>query len=613
MSKNLQTTNYHGAVVSNEMADALQKTAVGQELFRYERRGNQTILQARLPEIGRYVPTGEPDPDLEGKEYNIRVNMNYLVRGMVRAVMDKDGNIDPNKIDDLQKLCTGLNYGTFSPEEMPGKMEELITKLEIPSSQKREFELFLNANGIPMNGVPGVLFDPVAGPVGMMESEVTTTFLKYQEAINGNLGEEQQEYAKKFLPEYQNMLRSYQEMANMDPKKETRILFPMDCGTYTKLTNPFIKQNNAYREAHNKPTMKVDTKYIDMLDQQEVDGKIRAFNDHYLLSTDVELELPNEQGKLETKNYTLSLESTAPPAGSIIFRPEMERTGIGIYKNAQELEDYHRNKNLKEIPDIDICNSIKKAVVADPKEKYTQVLEMPKDRNYMRYYQLHSGKYAMGLSGKKLTEYTAKATASLLHIYDKKKDFDVDIPRAEAKKLQNSPGFKAVLRAAGEEKVRNVLKKGDVMELAGLIGGTEKRYALGDQAKEKLRQLGNSMNMNRKKPDPKWDELHNALTQGKMKDSEGVFKAVESFVKGKKSLKNDPVRQESVDLALDALSIVAAEGDEVAKARAQILVDRFNTVRGAKQQGDRGFVNLDDHAKKFQEEPQAEQQMGLNL
>ena len=47
-------------------------------------------------------------------------------------------------------------------------------------------------------------------------------------------------------------------------------------------------------------------------------------------------------------------------------------------------------------------------------------------------------------------------------------------------------------------------------------------------------------------------------------------------------------------LALDALAIVAENGDDVARARAQILVDRFNEVREA-HPGDRNHVGLRDY------------------
>ena len=144
-------------------------------------------------------------------------------------------------------------------------------------------------------------------------------------------------------------------------------------------------------------------------------------------------------------------------------------------------------------------------------------LEMPKDKNFLRYYQLHTGKYATTLSNKKLAEYTAKAASAIKHIYDDKHtDFNVSIPRKDAESMQKSPAFKAVLRAAGPEKIRNILKKGDVMELCGLVNGNEKRYAVSDPAKEKLRKLGEKMNMNRK--DKEWNALHKALTNGNMKD-----------------------------------------------------------------------------------------------
>ena len=64
-------------------------------------------------------------------------------------------------------------------------------------------------------------------------------------------------------------------------------------------------------------------------------------------------------------------------------------------------------------------------------------------------------------------------------------------------------------------------------------------------------------------------------------------------MKGRKSVSRDPVRRQEVKLALDALAIVAENGDEVAKARAQILVDRFNQVRRT-HPGQPNYIDIRD-------------------
>ena len=83
----------------------------------------------------------------------------------------------------------------------------------------------------------------------------------------------------------------------------------------------------------------------------------------------------------------------------------------------------------------------------------------------------------------------------------------------------------------------------------------------------------------------------------------------ETYLKGKKAVSSDPQRQASVKLALDALAIVAENGDAVAKERAQILVDRFNKVRDAKP-GQKNYVDLKDYGK-APKEAEAEMQVGM--
>ncbi len=144
-------------------------------------------------------------------------------------------------------------------------------------------------------------------------------------------------------------------------------------------------------------------------------------------------------------------------------------------------------------------------------------------------------------------------------------------------------------------------------EITKLVAGGPLRYAASAGTKESLRALGESMQTEGRSKE--WKNLKSALT-GKMMSTEQVFDAVESYLKGKKSVKNDPRREASVDLALNALAIAAKNGDSVAKARAQILADRFNKVRGV-QPGHRDFIDLSKYGapEQAQAEPRHDAQM----
>ncbi len=158
----LQNTNYHGATVDNATAEQLKKQPAA-DLLRFEQHGGNTVIQAKLPEKGYF----------NDKEYDIRVNMNYFVRGMMRAVMDKNGDIDPEKVTELVNLCNDLNQECFFPEK-ESRYPELLEKLDIPPARREDFETFLHANGIPHTdpSVSAPLVMTAYGPIGHLYSEI---------------------------------------------------------------------------------------------------------------------------------------------------------------------------------------------------------------------------------------------------------------------------------------------------------------------------------------------------------------------------------------------------------------------------------------------------------
>ena len=218
--------------------------------------------------------------------------------------------------------------------------------------------------------------------------------------------------------------------------------------------------------------------------------------------------------------------------------------------------------------------------------------ERDRDPNFNRYYELHSGEAVEALPAQRLEEYAAKAASALYYLDKPNQKFDLSVPRRLAEKLQKNPDFKASIRSAGPEVVRQTLQSRNIEEISRLINGTPMRYAVNDQTKQKLQAL--SARMQTEGRSKEWGALKTALANGTMKDSRAVFAAVEAYVKGKKAVTGNTQRKESVKLALDALAIVAENGDDVAKARAQILVDRFNTVRHTAP-GQQNYVDIRDY------------------
>ena len=201
-----------------------------------------------------------------------------------------------------------------------------------------------------------------------------------------------------------------------------------------------------------------------------------------------------------------------------------------------------------------------------------------KSPNYSRYYQLHTGENVQNIPDKNLAEYAAKAVVAFSYIDNPYQKFSVDTIHKYTDVMLKDANFQAAMQAAGPEKIKETLLQGDPSALVKLtIGKTEERYHLDDQAKQKLSALAGKMNTDHRSKE--WKALKDSLINAK--NSKKVFTAIENYVKGKKSVTTNQQRKESVDLALDALAIVASSGDNVAKARANILINRFNEVRNA--------------------------------
>ena len=228
-----------------------------------------------------------------------------------------------------------------------------------------------------------------------------------------------------------------------------------------------------------------------------------------------------------------------------------------------------------------------------------------KKPNYFSYYRLHCGDAVQNLPDKKLAEYTAKAGAAMMLMDMPRTKFDIDIARSQAKKLMASPEFNASIRAAGPEKVREVLSSGDMSKVAQLIAPALSHYQVNQEARNKLAAIAEQMP--EKNRSSEWKKLKNVLADKNMRNSRQAFDCIEKYLKGKKSVSSNPVRQESVKLALDALAIVADNGDRITKERAQILVERFNKVRGVKP-GHKDYIDLNNYGKNaLYEQPEVKQ------
>ena len=602
----LQNTNYHGATVDNATAEQLKNQPAG-DLLRFERHGDRTVIQAKLPEKGRH----------DGRDYDIRINMNYFVRGMMRAVMDKNGSIDPAKVGELNQICTDLSMTAFYPEKLD-RYPELLEKLDVPPERREDFEAFLHANGIPQtdSAKPSLLVSSACGPVAHLGREIESALIPYEAARSGKLGQEAQKCAAQSDAAYENVLQGYRDMANMDPEKETRILYPMDCIAFSGLTGAFVEQANEYKrheaeklydggrcdEAEFERRHLLRARPVDLIFDQKECGedskncRYTAFADHHYLTLGV---------TLDGQERTIALENTAPPTGLLIHRPEIDRTGVGIYENAQQIADYHTRNNRAKQFDPHYYEEYDRA--KQYKEQETRPITLP-GKTCHRYIQLHTGPENYQLSDKKVAENLAKVmVVQTMMRGGERPEFNLDLIRRRAAALEKTPPFQAYVKEMGRERLCDTLTGRPTPNLVDALVGPRERYALKGDTRRELREMARGMAS--KGRSKEWNDLRNALESGDG-SSLVVFDKVEAYLKGKKSVRKTQEGRDSFELAMKAVALAARDGDGVAKRRAQILADRVNEVRGARP-GDEHYVSLERYAGAAEAQaPAAERQDG---
>lgn len=579
-------TNYNGATVTNEVAEQLKQQPAA-ELLRFTQQGDKTVVQTKLPDKGF---GGEPP-----QEYDIRVNMNYLMRGIASFVMGPDGSIDLKKADKLDNWLGKIRDADRID------LDTVMDDFKIPEDPKRreDFKRFLHANGVTEKGAKSFLFNST-GPFSIAIKETFSQLAGYQLAVSGKQGPEAKEYALSYQVEYEQMLSQYRDMVNMDPEKEDRMLVPTDCYGYANMNEIFIKQHNAWRRKEKKEELSFQPHKIvfkqekfvaDEEGNESLQDEYNAFDGHGYITLPV---------KIDGQDSVLSLETTAPPEGDLFHRRNAERTGVGIFPTAEAVEKFHRDNNvrkadfLKGVPgakEREIERNIKDAGMEVQGKPDAPEITMPK-KTYHGYLLAHTGARTGPMNAKQLADTASKAIMASYFMNDPKAPaFNVGTIRKVAENLRTSPQFLAVLRAMGEDKVREALTSGDITKIAArMYEDPDKRYKLEDASKKQLRELGESMKTEKRSAE--WVQLKRALTDPSMKNSMDVIAAVEQYTKGKKSVRHTEAGRQSFQLAMKALAIAARDGDDVAKKRAQILADRINAVRKARR-GSEHYIDLE--------------------
>ena len=300
------------------------------EFLSFEQNPNGTYtVQAKLPEWGR----------ANGRDFRIRENVNYFMRGLARSCLDENGVFDFEKANTIDRQL-------YDSLDQNGVSEEFLQSCGVPEGRRNEFADFVQACSETL--------------VKMCESFTAEALSLriFQRNINKAKTEQDKASSAYKLVEgsfddYRNTLEKYTRMANTDPKTETGILFAADCSDYAAVNDDFFNFNNEYRRRHRMPQIagrRYQINFESNFREDPGNNVYRKFDIHncFILNTHVGGE-----------PMVLSLETTAPPAGKLMLCPEKVRSGVGLYNNVEELDRFHTMTPTVVIPEFNLFLTMK--------------------------------------------------------------------------------------------------------------------------------------------------------------------------------------------------------------------------------------------------------------
>ena len=189
-------------------------------------------------------------------------------------------------------------------------------------------------------------------------------------------------------------------------------------------------------------------------------------------------------------------------------------------------------------------------------------------------------------------EYAAKVVvAQTMMQQEPRPAFDLEKVRRRAATLADSYQIRAYIKQVGRENLCETLSRRPTPNLVEQLVGPRNRYALKDETRRALQELGRGMKTEGRSKE--WKALQQALLSD-AGNSVALFDKAEAYLKGKKSVRMTQEGRDSFDLAMKAIALAARDGDAMAEQRAKMLMDRVNEVRGATP-GSKDYVSMEKY------------------
>lgn len=506
-------TVYGGVRVNVPRKEELSNQPCAEFLRFEQRKDGSYTMNYKLPEKGRK----------DGRDFNIRENMNYLMRGMARKSIDKNGDINLAGFD---KFLDNFLELEESGVGKPG----FADYCGVPKDKQADFcrcmksiYMFIDMNVMSQ-------LDVMLDSMVMMQHSMNELYKPGQP-----VDKVKEKFLMESYPDFLNMLDSFRKMAVMDPEKETNVYFPMDCGSSASMNRGLLSQVNNYRENRGLPLIPVPkTEYVDdTLHYGTKDGKLdinfdkdapdnpeagsyRAFEKHSCLTLNAELD---------NKKVLVSMETTAPKAGKLLFYSNKGETATGIYNDNRDLIAFHTGNNRVHVDNMKTSEELKnikvKNIPRDIKLRGSHILEMKIRTNAARtgHTMEELGKR---LSSKKLDNPFIKSSSQFKAI---KTCFEqlakVGTPEQERANLAN-------LNMAAQIYLDYKDPKGDLVKKAGLSTYAKDRIKL---AKDILEYTSAMLHQNGIRPKV-FSELKSL---GKYEEFKAQSEAKEAFQKARRA------------------------------------------------------------------------------
>lgn len=316
-------TSYKGTIVSTDVAEELQKKPIADFLhFEKGPKGNM-IMTAKLPEWGR----------MGDKDFRIRENMNYFVRGLVTLTLDENGNINTKNADEnLEAL-----HAPLLNNKVPA---DFLDACGVPKDRRDDFNAFVSFLGPEL----GTLRDQ------FLEEMERLKVFQYNllRVEDDDLKATREALLEDSYQDFRNILNFYRQMAAMDPQKETNPMFFMGGSHYAGLNVRLRDCSNNYHRSRGEAELKGERYTIKLptiAKEEEDKGNFNKLDAQNCFITEIEINKEKKILSIETQERL--------PLGKLLSCPKENRVGTGIYDSEEALKDFHSKDNVVRIPDTD--------------------------------------------------------------------------------------------------------------------------------------------------------------------------------------------------------------------------------------------------------------------